>query len=80
MEDAGRKGFPLNRAVIWSVDTLDLDDPFQWRWYVRQVLLHGCAADVRALDLAEVAALLPELALPTPLAALWRAFLEARDA
>lgn len=70
----------LNRAVVWSTDTLDLTDPFQRRWYVQQVLLHGRAEDVRTLDLDEVATLLPELQLPPHLAALWRAFLEGRHA
>ena len=71
---------PLNppRHIVWSTDTLDLNDPFQHRWYLRQVLLHGRAEDVRALDLAELASLLDDLNLPQHVESLWRAFLERR--
>jgi glycine/D-amino acid oxidase-like deaminating enzyme len=64
------------RYVVWSTDTIDMCDPFQRRWYVRQVLLHGRAADIRALDLDEIARLLPELDLPPHIDGLWRAYLE----
>jgi hypothetical protein len=66
----------LPRHIIWSTDHLDLDEPFQRRWYIRQVLLHGRAEDVRALDLAEVAASLENLDLPADLYRLWKSFLE----
>ena len=66
------------RHIVWSTDTLDLDDPFQRRWYLRQVLLHGRAEDVRALDLAELARSLEDLNLPQHVESLWRAFLERR--
>lgn len=69
-------GFP--RHLVWSTNHLDLADPFQRRWYVRQVLLHGRAADIRTLDLDEVAALLDDLHLPPDIDRLWRAFLERR--
>ena len=69
----------LPRHIIWSTDHLDLADPFQRRWYIRQVLLHGRAEDVRALDLAEVAASLEDLGLPASLYRLWKSFLEARS-
>lgn len=63
------------RHIVWSADRIDLNDPVQRRWYIRQVLLHGRAEDIRTLDLAEVAALLDELNLPEPVYRLWRAFL-----
>jgi hypothetical protein len=66
----------LPRHLVWSTDTLDTKDPFQRRWYVQQVLLHGRAEDVRALDLEEVARLLPELILPPHIERLWRSFLK----
>ncbi|HFE52836.1 MAG TPA: hypothetical protein ENK07_05300 [Bacteroidetes bacterium] len=63
------------RHIVWSTDTIDLDDPFQRRWYIRQVLLHGRAEDVSKLDFAEVAAILDELHLPPEVDSLWRKYL-----
>ena len=68
----------LPRHMVWSTDTLDMSDPFQRRWYIRQVLLHGRAEDVRELDLDEVARLLPDLNLPTHIDWLWRTYLQGR--
>lgn len=66
------------RHIVWSTDRVDLADPFQRRWYIRQVLLHGRAEDVRTLDLDEVALQLDNLNLPPHLHRLWQAFLELR--
>jgi hypothetical protein len=66
------------RYIVWSTDRVDLADPFQRRWYITQVLLHGRAEDVRTLDLEEVAAQLDDLHLPPHMYRLWRMFLEAR--
>jgi hypothetical protein len=66
------------RHIVWSTDRLDLSDPFQRRWYLRQVLMHGRAEDIRQLDLAEVERELHELKLPHELARLWQRFLEQR--
>jgi hypothetical protein len=68
------------RYIVWSTDTLDLADPFQRKWYIRQVLLHGRAQDIRTLNLDEVALLLDDLALPPHLYSLWHSFLETRHA
>jgi len=67
------------RHIVWSTDSLDLDDPFQRRWYYRQVLLHGREEDVRTLDLSELAELLDDLDLPRDVESIWRAFLKRRD-
>jgi hypothetical protein len=66
------------RHIVWSTDSVDLSDPFQRKWYVRQVLLHGRAEDIRTLDLKEVAVLLDDLNLPLDLYRLWKTFLETR--
>jgi hypothetical protein len=66
--------------IVWSTDSVDLSDPFQRRWYIRQVLTHGRAEDIGALDLDEVASLLDDLYLPPHLYDLWKRFLESRDA
>jgi hypothetical protein len=62
--------------IVWSTDRVDLADPFQRKWYIRQVIEHGKAEDVAALDLDEVARLLDELNLPPHLHSLWSRFLE----
>ena len=66
------------RHLVWSTDQIDLDDPFQRKWYIRQVLTHGMAQDVAALDLDEIARLLDELNLPHEIYSLWARFLEYR--
>ena len=68
------------RHIAWSVDQIDLDDPFQRRWYLRQVLEHGRAADIAALDVGEVARLLDALDLSPAIYSLWSNFLRGRDA
>lgn len=68
----------IPRHIVWSTDTLDLADPFQRQWYIRQVLLHGRASDIHTLNLAEVARSLDDLHLPAHIDRLWRMFLEAR--
>ncbi len=60
------------RHVVWSADEVDLNDPFQRRWYLRQVLLHGREEDVRQIDKAELAQVLDELELPEPIYELWK--------
>ncbi len=66
------------RHLVWSTDEIDLDDPFQRRWYLQQVLTHGTAEDIRSLDLDEVAREIDHLHLPEDIESLWRRFLEAR--
>lgn len=68
------------RHILWSTDTLDLTDPFQRTWYLRQALMYGRAEDIRSLDLDEVARRLDDLDLPPALDDLWRRFLEMRRA
>ena len=66
--------------IVWSTDSVDLSDPFQRKWYIRQVLTYGRAEDISALALDEVASLLDDLNLSPHLRDLWRRFLESRDA
>jgi hypothetical protein len=68
------------RHIVWSTDRVDLSDPFQRRWYLRQVLMHGRAEDIRQLNLAEVERELSELQLPENLARLWTRFFKQRAA
>ncbi|RMF87164.1 MAG: hypothetical protein D6736_13420 [Nitrospinota bacterium] len=72
------KFFKPSRHIVWSTDTLDLGDPFQRRWYMRQVLLYGRTEDIRRLDLDELARHLSDLNLPSHVESLWRVFLERK--
>ncbi len=64
----------MKRYIIWSTDALDLTDPWQRRWWIQQVLVHGRAEDVAALDWEEVRQLLPALDLPPKLRQLWEEY------
>lgn len=44
----------IQRYIVWSTDRLDLSDPFQRRWWLRQVLTYWRAENIRALDFDEV--------------------------
>ena len=68
----------LPRHIVWSTDQLDLQDPFQRRWLLRQTLLHGRAEDIRNPDLDEVERELDHLRLPPDIHRLWQRFLESR--
>jgi hypothetical protein len=63
------------RHIVWSTNQVDLSDPFQRRWYLRQVLTHGRAEDIRSLDLEEIRRELDELDLPPEVYSLWKSFL-----
>ena len=68
------------RYIVWSTDAVDLNDPFQRRWLLRQTLTHGRAEDIRALDLEEIRLELDQLDLPKEIESLWRRYLEYLDA
>jgi hypothetical protein len=66
------------RYIVWSTSEVNLSDPFQRRWYIRQVLLYGREQDVRQLDKAELATLIDELRLPEPIYQLWKRYLHCK--
>ena len=59
------------RYIVWSKENIDLENPFQKKWYVQQVLTHGRTEDIAALDWSELKKLLPELQLPIHVRRLW---------
>jgi hypothetical protein len=63
--------------IVWSKKDIDLADPFQRKWYIKQVLTYGRAEDVAALDWDEIKALLPELNLQKHIAKLWERYFSA---
>jgi len=68
------------RHLVWSTDTIDLSDPFQKLWLLRQTLMHGRAEDIRALKIEEIRRELDHLDLPKEIESLWRRYLEYLDA
>jgi hypothetical protein len=69
----------LPRYIVWSTDHVDLQDPFQRRWLLRQTLLHGRAQDIRALDLEEISRELDKLNLPPDIYDLWKKVLDKHE-
>ena len=67
------------RHIVWSTDRIDLADPFQRRWLLRQTLIYGRAEDIRRLKLQEIAAELESLNLPEEIYSLWKRYLEYRN-
>ena len=69
----------VKRYLVWSKRDLDLNDPWQRRWFIQQVLTHGRAEDVAALDWREVERALPELSLPSDVRRLWENYFRHVD-
>ncbi len=64
------------RHIVWSTDSVDLKDPFQKRWLLRQTLMHGRAEDIRALSIEDIRLELDQLDLPREIESLWRRYLK----
>lgn len=63
------------RYIVWSTDKeIDLNDPWQKKWYIGEVLCNGRAEDIAELDWIEVKRLLPELNLPQRVRKLWEGY------
>ncbi len=64
--------------IVWSTNKeIDLDDPWQRKWYIKQVLTHGRAEDIAELNWEEIKELLPELDLPKEVRGLWENYFNA---
>jgi len=60
------------RYIVWSTDKeMDLSNPWQRKWYIKQVLTKGRTEDIAELDWEEIKALLPQLELPKDVKSLW---------
>ncbi len=69
---------PIRRHIVWGTDKIDMNDPFQRKWFIKQVLIHGRAEDIKELDLNEVEKLLDELDLPEEIYQLWKSYFEVK--
>lgn len=70
----------IPRYIVWSTDEVDIQDPFQRRWLLRQILTQGRAEDIRKLDFEEIKRELADLNLPPEIESLWQTYLESRNA
>ena len=71
----------IPRHIVWSfegAEKLDLSEPENRRWWIKQVLMNGRMDDIRSLDLDEVEKILPELYLPRPIKKLWSDYFAKR--
>jgi hypothetical protein len=66
------------RYIVWSKSDVDMDDPFQKKWYIRQALTNGRAEDVASIDWDEIKQYLPELNLPKNIHRLWESYFNAQ--
>ena len=66
------------RYIVWSKSDVNLDDPFQKKWYIRQVLTNGRAEDVASINWDEIKQYLPELNLPVNIRRLWESYFNAQ--
>ena len=64
--------------IVWSKRELDLNDEWQRRWYLKQVLLHGRSEDIRRLDWDEIRGLYTELDLPRDVRRVWERYFHAK--
>ena len=65
------------RYIVWSKREIDLQDSFQKKWYINQVLMYGRTEDIAALDWDEIRLLLPELNLAESIRTLWENYFNA---
>jgi len=64
--------------IIWSTNKeIDLEDPIQKKWYVKNVLIYGLTEDIRELDWDYVEKILPELNIPKEIKSLWENYFNA---
>ena len=49
------------RYIEWSKKEVDLNNPWQRKWYILKVLTRGLSSDISELDFNEIKRLLSEL-------------------
>lgn len=64
--------------IIWSTRKINLDDPWQKKWYLSQVLTHGRAEDIAELDWEEIKNNLNNLSLPPLIKKLWESYFDTK--
>lgn len=72
------KDMEQKRYIVWSKNKIDLNDPFQRKWYIKQVLIYGRSEDIAQLDWNEVEKLLSEIELPEYVRRLWEDYFASK--
>ena len=70
------------KHIYWSASKpveVDLTDPAQKKWWIKQVLTNGTMEDVCTLDPEDIRECLPHLQLPRPVRALWSDYFAERS-
>ena len=67
------KPIPINEKLVWDYDIPpDAQENEAFReWYIKRVLTHGTADDIRAIGLATIHNYLPRLFLPKDIREFW---------
>ena len=66
------------RYIVWSKNKIDLNDNWQKKWYIKQVLTYGRSEDVAQLDWEEVRMMLDELNLTPDIKRLWENYFNVK--
>jgi len=74
------KGMPMQpkRYIVWSKNKIDLNDSWQRKWYIKQVLTYGRSEDIAQLDWEEVRMMLDELNLTPDIKRLWENYFNVK--
>jgi hypothetical protein len=67
------KPIPINEKLVWDMD-IPVDAPTNEafrKWYVKRVLTHGTAADIKAIGLDTIHHYLPRIYLPRDIREFW---------
>ena len=66
------------RYIVWSKNKIDLNDSWQRKWYIKQVLTYGRSEDIAQLDWEEVRMMLDELNLTPNIKRLWENYFNVK--
>ncbi len=66
------------RYIVWSKNKIDLNDSWQRKWYIKQVLTYGRSEDITQLDWEEVRMMLDELNLTPDIKRLWENYFNVK--
>ncbi|MBE2200319.1 MAG: hypothetical protein IAE79_17015 [Anaerolinea sp.] len=67
------KPIPINEKLVWDTDIppdAQTNEAFR-KWYVKRVLTHGTAADIRAIGIETIRHYFPHLYLPADIYDFW---------
>ena len=65
------------RHIVWSKKEIDLNDDFQKKWYMQQVLTYGRTKDIQELNWKEIKENLHYITLPGEVKKLWENYFNA---